>query len=167
MKRPFIIIITLLLIVVISASIWLNPTIEIFNDLNEIRNTTMPAQNELMRHYRNIDLIDSLIINREYDSAIAFINDILTKNPDSRHRSNYFVRKGELLYDQEKFTEAKQVFSEAILESDSFNLKAFVWRGYTFALLGDCDSAKLDLLFAVNRNSSLGSEYERLKEYCL
>jgi tetratricopeptide (TPR) repeat protein len=167
MKRPFTITITLILIVVISGSIWLYQDLEIINDLNEIRNTTIPAQNELMQHYRNIDLIDSLMINREYDSAIAFINDILIKSPDSRHKSYYFVRKGELLYDQEKFTEAKKVFSEAILESDSFNLKAFVWRGYTFALLGDCDSAKLDLLFAVNRNSSLGSEYERLKEYCL
>jgi len=140
--------------------------IDILADIEEIRNNPIKERNELNQFHTNTYFFDSLVSSGKYDPAFEFINKIINNSLHSDFHDNYIFEKGKLLFNLENYENAKRVFTEAINLSDSSHLKSFVWRGYSFALLGNCDSALVDLEFAVNRNPSFQLDYDKVLGHC-
>ena len=140
--------------------------IDIVGDLEEIRNTPTKAGEELNSHYENKAVFDSLVYSGEIDSALEFIDKIIDESSDSKFNDNYILEKGKLLYELKEYADANRVLSEAIIKSDSFNLNAFVWRSYSLAMMGQCESAILDINYALSQNSSFQKDYDNIQKYC-
>jgi tetratricopeptide (TPR) repeat protein len=166
MKRFLSVVVVLVVVALAIFQFRSSHPVDIIGDLEKIRNTKTEAGVTLNRYYAVIDTFDSLVGSGNYDAALTFIDGLIENEATSDYRNNYIFEKGRLLYNLENYIEAKNVLTEAIVKSDSFHLKAFVWRGYTYALLGSCDSAEIDLKFAVSRNSSFRRDYDQAMEYC-
>ena len=166
MKKKIIFIVACIVAFGLALQLWTPEPIDIIGDLEEIRNTSTEAGNRLNQHYANINVFDSLVSSCKYDAAFEFIDNVINNSFNSVDQDNYIFEKGKLLFNLENYEESKNVFTKAINRSDSFNLRAFVWRGYSYAQLGSCDSALVDLEFASRRNSSFQRDFDKVLEYC-
>lgn len=166
MKKPIAMVLVLLIAVFIVIQFRNAQQIDIIGDLEEIRNTPVVGELDLMQHHENIRYFDSLVSTQNYKKALSFM-DSLIDNFNSDYQSRYLFEKGRLLFNMENYEESKRVLTDAIVRSDSLHLKAFVWRGYSYTLLGSCDSAEIDLKYAVRRNGSFQRDYDKAMKYCL
>lgn len=168
MNKKLKIIIYFSLIVIVVCGLFfttrvLNYDINILDDLSDIRSSKSKEELELNKYYEYLKIIDSLKVQKSYEDALRILD---TLTYEGIFKDNLLLEKSKIYFDLGQFEKAKNGFSEIYRKSESRNIKALVWRSYTYIELKKCDSALTDIENAYNLNPTFEKDYNRIKEHC-